>query len=266
MLTIPSGISKPGGRRNDGCATRDPQPVEIINAKGSSPLVLTVEHAGRAIPQVLGDLGIAREEMDRHIAYDVGAEALGRIVAALLDAPLLLQRYSRLVVDCNRPFDAPDLIPAVSDGTVVPANKDLTLSDRTQRYQEIHQPFHDAVAMVLNGRQSERKPTVLLSLHSFTPVMGGKARPWQLGALFNRDRRLADRFMGSFQALHPEIVSAFNEPYLAEDISDYTVPVHGEARQLPHMLLEIRHNEIDTEEGQQLWAQMLCTHISQVRR
>lgn len=235
----------------------DPEPTEIVNALGKSAFVLTVEHAGRAIPKVLGDLGIEPAEMERHIAYDIGAEALGRLLSARLDAPLLVQRYSRLVIDSNRPLDAPDAIPPVSDGTVIPVNQGLDHASRRARYDEIHQPFHRAVTRMLDARARAKIPTALVSLHSFTPSLAGKARPWQLGVLFNRDGWLAHAFMDAFTARFPDIVRAFNEPYLADDLSDYTVPVHGEGRRIPHVLLEVRNDEIDTEAGQARWARML---------
>ena len=240
----------------------DPEPVETVNLGGASTFLLTCEHAGRAVPSRLGDLGVKSSEFDRHIAYDIGAEGLARMLSSLLDAPLFLQRYSRLVVDCNRPFEAPDCIPEISDGTVVPANKALSQASRRQRYLEIHAPFHRAVGAFLDRREA-RTPTILISVHSFTPRLAGKDRTWLVGALSNQDRTFADRFLSDFVAANPGIAAAHNEPYVVDDMSDYTIPVHGEARGIPHVLLEIRNDQIATPEGQAIWAQLLSDVLVQ---
>jgi predicted N-formylglutamate amidohydrolase len=244
-------------------SARDPLPVETVNADGRSPFVLTCEHAGRAVPERLAAFGVAEADMYRHIAWDVGAEGVSRKSSEMLDAPLVLQRYSRLVVDCNRPFDAPDCFPEVSDGTPVPANVGLTESERRLRFEEIHQPFHRALAQLLDRRAALGVPTILVAVHSFTPrLVGGPQRPWKLGVLANRDRSFADLFLAVFQARHPDIPSAFNEPYLVDDLTDYTIPVHGEARGLPHLLLEIRNDLIDDAGGQHRWAALLAETLA----
>jgi predicted N-formylglutamate amidohydrolase len=243
---------------------RDPQPVETVNAGGRSPFVLTCEHAGRVIPESLGDLGgVGPADMDRHIALDVGAEGLSRQLSAMLDAPLVAQRYSRLVVDCNRPFEAPDCFPPESDGTPVPANVGLAEHERRQRFEEIHQPFHRALAALLDDRMASGPAPVLVAMHSFTPrLAGGPDRPWHLGVLAHRDRRLADRFLGEFQKRYPDLPSTYNEPYVVDDLTDYTIPVHGEARGIPHVLLEIRNDLITQSEGQQRWAGLIAETLT----
>lgn len=250
---------RPSEIPNTVLSARDPQPVEIVNEDGASPFVLTCEHAGRAIPELLGDLGVAGPDMDRHIAWDVGAEGLSRRLSVLLDAPLVLQRFSRLVVDCNRPFEASDLIPEISDGTSVPANVKLTEIERKQRYDEIHQPFHRALARLLDRRAAQAVPSILVAIHSFTPQLrAGPQRPWHLGVLSNRDRSFAERFLTTFQARNPHMTAAHNEPYFVDDITDYTIPVHGEARGLPHLLLEIRNDLLGDDESQRRWAALVA--------
>lgn len=240
-------------------SVRDPQPVEIVNAGGASPFVLSCEHAGRAIPESLGDLGVAQPDMDRHIAWDVGAEGVSRQLSALLDAPLVLQRYSRLVVDCNRPFEAPDCFPEQSDGTPVPANRGLGEGERHARFDEIHRPFHRALSQLLDSRAAAGPAPVLVAMHSFTPrLAGGPHRPWHLGVLSNRDRSLAGRFLAEFQKRHPDVPSTHNEPYVVDDLTDYTIPVHGEARGIPHVLLEIRNDLIADTDGQRRWAALVA--------
>jgi predicted N-formylglutamate amidohydrolase len=238
----------------------DPEPVERINPKGASAIFLTCEHAGRALPAALGDLGIPAEEMDRHIAYDVGAEGVARGLAERLDAALVLQRYSRLVIDCNRPLDARDCIVAQSDGTVIPANADMVDLDRSRRYREIHQPLHEAIAIALDERQASGKPIILVSVHSFTPVMRatGAVRDFELGLLYNRDARFATRLAEGFRAANPDVTVRLNAPYHVDDMSDYTIPVHGERRGVPHVLLEIRNDLITDARGQEEWAGRLA--------
>jgi predicted N-formylglutamate amidohydrolase len=238
----------------------DPDPVECINMAGTSAFFLTCEHAGRHIPAVLGDLGIAPDEMDRHIAYDVGAEGLSRELSSRLDAPLVLQRYSRLVIDCNRPFEAPDCIVLRSDGTDIPVNVDLDDRERRRRYVEIHQPLHETISNALDRRLAAERPTLLVSVHSFTPVMRstGAIRGFELGLLYNRDVRLAEALIEAFGPGNRDVSAKLNEPYIVDDFSDYTVPVHGEKRNIPHVLLEVRNDLINDARGQGEWADRLA--------
>lgn len=242
----------------------DPSPVEWVNPEGRSPIVLCCEHAGRAVPERLGDLGIDAAEMDRHIAYDVGAAGLARRLSARLDAALILQRFSRLVIDCNRPAHAPGCIPEASDGTELPMNKGIAVAERNMRWREIHQPFHDALASFLDGRAKTGTPTALVTVHSFTPVMRatGERRSVRLGLLFNRDPRLAEALMAAFTRAHPAIETALNVPYTVCDDSDYAIPVHGERRGIPHVLVEVRSDGIATEAGQEAWAAMLAPALT----
>ena len=230
---------------------------------GRSAIVLTCEHAGRILPRSLGDLGLNAPEMDRHIAYDIGAAGLSRMLAERLDAPLLMQRYSRLVVDCNRPFDGSDCFPEVSDGTMIPANHGLSEDDRRERYRQIHVPFHRAVSAVISGRLADGFPVVLVSVHSFTQQMAstGDIRTCDLGLLFNRDPRFSHALMDAITGQEPDLRVEFNTPYSVDDQSDYTVPVHGEANGIPHVLLEIRNDLIAAEAGQRRWTDILAAAL-----
>ncbi len=236
----------------------DPPPVEIVRARAGTRLVLACEHAGRAVPARLGDLGIVAAEMDRHIAWDIGAADLARGLARRLGATLVLQRYSRLVIDCNRPLAAPDLAPPVSDGTIVPANLDLDEVGRRARWEAIHRPFHDALAALLDATVEP----VLVTVHSFTPRLAGRARPWHAGFLCNRDPALARALLEAAAALAPDHCLALNEPYTVDDLSDYTIPVHGERRGIPHVLVEVRNDLIADEAGQEAWADLLAVALT----
>ena len=241
----------------------DPAPVEVDFPDGASPVFLVCEHAGRAVPQSLGDLGVSPSDMDRHIAWDVGAGPVARLMAENLGATLARQNYSRLVVDCNRPFDAESCFPPVSDETAIPGNQGLSESQRRRRFDEVHRPFHGRVADLLDARQ--HRPTLLIAVHSYTKQLnGGPERPWHLGLLFNRDNNLSRRLMPHLVRRAPGLNMAFNEPYSVDDYTDYTIPVHGEVRGLPHVLLEIRNTEIRDEAGQAYWAGLLSDALGDV--
>jgi predicted N-formylglutamate amidohydrolase len=236
----------------------DPAPVEIVRPSGASPVLLLCEHAGRAVSARLGGLGLDAAEMDRHIAWDIGAAATARRLSDLLDAPLVLQRYSRLVIDPNRPSAAPDCIPEISDGTRIPGNAGLDEAARAQRYDEIHRPLHDAVSDLLDRRAAAGRPGVLVTVHSYTPVFAGQARAMAVGLLFNRDPKLAQALKAPLERLAPGQTVALNAPYSVDDESDYAIPVHGERRGIPHVLVELRNDLIADAAGQKLWAARLA--------
>lgn len=246
----------------------DPEPVEVLNPSGSSQFMITCEHAGNTIPVHLGDLGIEDRHLSRHIAWDIGVDAVGRALVKTLDAPVIFQRYSRLVIDCNRPIWAEDSIPEISDGTKVPVNLALSDDELDARYAQIHKPFHDAVAGILDQRVSEKRQTALIALHSFTPCLEAKPapRPWHLGILFNRDAALSQLIHDAMEEEAGHMTFTFNEPYEVEDHGDYTIPVHGEQRGLPHSLLEIRNDHIAEETGQREWADVLTRVLERVGR
>lgn len=224
-------------------APGEPAPLERINPEGASPFVLVCEHAGRRIPRALGTLGLSEADLCRHIAWDIGAREVAVALAGLLDAPLFAQRYSRLVCDCNRRPAAADFIPAVSDTTEIPANTDLDPAERAARIEAIFRPFHDAIAEELDRRQRGGVPTLLVTIHSFTPVFKGLARPWHIGVLFNRDRRFAPRIVELLKE-RDDLCVGVNQPYATSDENDYAIPVHGERRGLPCAEFEIRNDLI----------------------
>ena len=247
---------------------RDPDPVEIANPDGQSPFVIICEHAGRAIPQQLGDLGLDDYHLGRHIAWDIGAEGVSRALAQTLDASVVFQRYSRLVIDCNRPVWAEDSIPEMSDGTPVPANIALSPEERAARVAHIHTPFHDAVEAALNQREGQGRKTVLIALHSFTPCLAAlpAPRPWHLGILFNRDASLSRHVHSAMEEEAAHLTFTYNEPYEVNDHGDYTIPIHGEQRGIPHSLFEIRNDHIVDRSGQLEWAGLLTRVLRKVEQ
>ena len=235
----------------------EPDPVTFDNEAGRSVFFLTCDHAGRKIPRRLGWLGLPEHETRRHIAWDIGIGAVGRRLSRLLDAAVVLQTYSRLVIDCNRDPKVPSSIPEISETTEILGNRGLTKAARTARIDTIFRPYHAGIAAALDRRAAEGRATVLVALHSFTPVFKGVARPWHAAVLYNRDARLARSL---FELLRAEdgLIVGDNEPYRVTDLTDYTVPVHGERRGLPHVEIEIRQDQITDPAGQAAWAERLA--------
>jgi predicted N-formylglutamate amidohydrolase len=235
----------------------EPDPVRLENEAGSSPFFLTCDHAGNAFPRRLGQLGLPEQETRRHIAWDIGIGGVGERLSRLLDAALVLQTYSRLVVDCNRDPTVASSIPEVSEVTEIPGNRGLTEAARALRINAIFRPYHGTIAAALDRREAASRESVLVALHSFTPVFKGIARPWHAAVLYNRDARLAHSL---FELLRAEdgLIIGDNEPYAVSDLTDYTVPVHGERRGLPHVEIEIRQDQIADPSGQTAWAERLA--------
>jgi len=236
-------------------APDEPSPVAEYNTAGGSPFLLVCDHAGRRIPRGLHDLGVGEADLKRHVAWDIGIEGAARRLSERLDAHLIMQIYSRLVIDCNRPPGSPTSIAPLSEDVVIPGNENVSLEDAAARVREIFVPYHQAIERHLEARKN--RPTFLISLHSFTPVYAGMARPWQAGVLYNRYRALADALRAALGA-PGDLVVGDNEPYTVDDETDYTIPVHGERRGLSHVAIEIRQDLIGDEAGQEYWANRLA--------
>jgi predicted N-formylglutamate amidohydrolase len=238
-------------------------PVLEHNAAGRSPYLLTCDHYGRLIPRVLGDLGVHEAELTRHIAWDIGIAGVAEALSKQLDAHLVAQRYSRLVIDCNRPPHVASSIPVISEATTIRGNEGLTREARATRRVQIFEPYHRRIDAIIDQRIASGMPTVLVSLHSFTPVYAGIARPWHVGTLYHRDTRLPPLLLKSFRA-EADLVAGDNEPYAVSDETDYTIPVHGEARGLMNSGIEIRQDLIGDPAGQQQWADRLARIFGEI--
>ena len=234
-------------------AAHEQSPVRVLRANGTSDFVLTADHAGRLIPARLGRLGVAESDLERHIAWDIGIAGVTERLSAALDAAAVLQTYSRLVIDCNRDPLVPTSIPEISEVTPVPGNVGISNAARDMRVHEIFTPYHARIAALLDARAAAGRRTVLVAMHSFTPVFKGESRAVQVGVLFNRDARLAAVLLALLRA-EGDIAVGENAPYAITDTSDYTVPVHGEKRGLPHVEIEIRQDLIADQAGQAAWA------------
>ena len=238
-------------------APDDPPPVFVHRAGGASDFFITCDHAGNLMPRKLGTLGLEPLHLARHIGWDIGASGLSRRLSELLDATVVTQTYSRLVIDCNRQPTRHDSIASFSEDTEVPGNLDLTAEEREARAREIFWPYHEAITEALDARAAAGRRTVLIAMHSFTPVYLGEMRPWHVGLLYNRDARLAD-VLKQLMAEDPALCVGDNQPYAVADESDYGIPVYGEQRGIPHIEIEMRHDLIETVAGQQAWAERLA--------
>ncbi len=239
-------------------------PVVVTNGQGTSPFVLVCEHASNFLPGRFGTLGLDASELSRHIAWDPGALPVAQRIARTLDAVLIQSCLSRLVIDCNRPLDAPDLIPAISEATVVPGNAGLSAADREQRIALSWRPFHDAVEAVIDERLARGQETRLVSIHSFTPVYKGRSRPWEIGIIHDEDRRLAGPLIAALQELQGVNVGV-NEPYSPADRVYFTHERHARPRGLTCAMIEIRNDVIGDEDGQLHWAGLLAGILSRIR-
>jgi predicted N-formylglutamate amidohydrolase len=211
------------------------------------------------VPEQLGDLGIPDADLNRHIGIDIGIHGVSQRLSALLDAPYIYQRYSRLVIDCNRPPGHPTSIAPLSDGTCVPANLDLSEVQARLREQEIFWPYQKKIAGQIARMRLSGMAPVVIAMHSFTPKHGDypAPRPWHIGVLFNRDDRLARPLIRLLEA-EGDLTVGVNEPYAVDDSGDYAVPVHCEKGGLLHVELEIRQDLIESDRGQSNWAERLA--------
>lgn len=232
--------------------------VEFVNPHAIADLVLTGDHAGNFVPPEFKDLGLPAADLTRHIAWDIGAGGVARRMARLLDAPAVLARISRLVIDPNRPLGEPESIPAVSDGSPIPGNQNLTAADLTARAELSFHPYHQAIDRTIERQRLAGRRPAVLSIHSFTPQLNiaGKPRPWHIGVMYSYDRELADYLIGAL-AERGDLVVGKNEPYSGYR-HGYALKRHGLAQDLPHAQLEIRQDLIGDDAGQARWANIIA--------
>jgi predicted N-formylglutamate amidohydrolase len=234
----------------------DPSLIVAENPAGAGPFVIVCDHASNHIPEEYRSFGFDGDALETHIAWDPGALAVSRRLSARLDAPVLWPNVSRLIIDCNRPPDVSSLIVVESEGRPVPANRGLDATERSRRLDRIYAPFHDAIEACLARRFAAGLATVLIAVHSFTPVYLGKARPWQVGIVFDADARLAEALIKGLAA-NKALTVGINEPYAPADQVYYTVARHAGPRGLLAAMIEIRNDEIGDASGQRKWADRL---------
>lgn len=244
-------------------APGDPPPYSELNPNGRTPLLLVCDHASRVFPAALGRLGLTEEASRRHIAWDIGAAELTRGLVELFDAPALLAGYSRLLIDCNRALTDPSSIVAANDGEVIPGNRRLTSIERELRARSFFEPYHAAIAFRLDELRRRRLMPALVSIHSFTPVLGTEKRPWHVGVLWDRDPRIAVPLLERLRAV-AELVVGDNLPYSGRHPADYTVARHAESGRLPHVCLEIRQDELESAAGVARWARIIADALGPI--
>lgn len=259
-MQLPEAESEAGS--SDLLIAGDPPALIVSNAGAVSPFLLLGDHAGRAIPARLGDLGLAPEEMDRHIAWDIGVAGLGERLSAALDACFIRQTYSRLVVDCNHVPGSAGSIVASSDGTAVPGNVNLSNAAVQMRLNAIYRPYQEAIAAELDARPS---PTRLIALHSFTPSMNGFDRPWRYGVVHRGDSPLSFAVLARLKAALGE-AAGDNLPYAMGEGTDNTIPLHADPRGLDYLEIEVRQDLLADTAGQDRAARFLGPILVEAER
>lgn len=240
--------------------------VSVRNEQGSSPYLLICEHASNFIPEKFNHLGLSISDLTAHIAWDPGAVEVARRMSAALDATLVEACLSRLLIDCNRPLSAPDLIPEMSELTVVPGNLNLSEAERQERISLSHQPFHSKIEEIIEARKRRGQDSRVITIHSYTPVYKGVERPWQIGIIHDDDDRLGSRMIAALRkdAENSGIHVGVNQPYSPDDRVYYTVECHARQRGTLCAMVEIRNDEIKDEQGQALWAEHLSAILQTI--
>ncbi|MHB2059908.1 N-formylglutamate amidohydrolase [Pseudomonas monsensis] len=233
------------------------RPVYNLSREDSShPLILVCEHASRYIPEALNNLGLDDAAAHEHIAWDIGALQLAEALSETLGATLLSANYSRLLIDLNRPRHAPDSIPAQSEIYQVPGNRELDEASREYRRQTLFKPFHARLQTLIDARIAKGQPVRVVGIHSFTPVYYGQPRPLEIGVLFGQAKAYAQRVLDGLDELALKV--AGNQPYKIDPLGDMTVPVHGDARGLDSVLIEVRNDLLRSPQAVALWAERLA--------
>ncbi len=237
-----------------------PAAVEVLNEEGSADIVLLCEHASNHMPAEYRRLGLDAHHLERHIAWDIGAAEVTRRLSARLDAPAFLSCYSRLLIDLNRPVGAPGSIPVRSEDTEIPGNIGIDAAEHARRAGIMFTPFHDRVAAHLDSRAGVGRRTLIVTIHSFTPVFLGVSREWHAGVLFDEAHDLADTILSGPRADKTLTVDA-NVPYVISRDGDYAVPIHGDDRGIPAVLIEIRQDLLSHEAGIAEWTDRLAAAL-----
>ena len=236
-------------------ASSEPAPFELVNATGQSDVVLVCDHASNRIPLQLHSLGLTAQELNSHIAWDLGALWVASYLSKRLDAPLVLSNYSRLVIDCNRIPESGDSIPPSSAGIAIPGNLGISVQESLSRRQSLFDPYHAVIDRLLQARAD--RTSLLLSIHSFTPVLRGIERPWPIGVCYGEERLWARRWLTALQTQLTAPVGD-NEPYPIESDVDYTIPVHAQKHGVPAIMLEIRQGEICNQAAVKNWGEIIA--------
>lgn len=237
-------------------------PFEVINPDGKANIVLISEHASNHIPSEYDNLGLSDEQLELHIAWDIGIAEVTKNLAEMLDAPAILAGFSRLLIDANRALDQAGLIPEVSDGHIIHGNKDLCDIKTKERVDRFYTPFHDNADKLIQDKSANDHAPIIFNMHSFTPHMNGFDRPWETGMLWNRDKRAATALIERLENRGFNVGD--NEPYSGQELN-HTMNQHGTRHGYPHLNIEIRQNEIDHQSGIDKWSSILAEDLKAIR-
>ena len=240
--------------------------VLVSNARGASPFVIVCDHASNRIPERYGDMGLTATERLSHVAWDPGALAVSQRLSDQLDAPLVQSTVSRIVIDCNREIGAPDLIWTLSESTRIAANENLSADERQYRIDHFHRPYHASIETLLEARRHAGQETILVCMHSFTPVYLGVVRPWPIGLIHGVDTGYTQALFDALKAEDPEMNVGWNEPYAALNGVTLTLEKHGDGRGLPATMIEIRNDEILEPAGVAFWSVRLARCLEMARQ
>jgi len=246
-------------------AADEPPAVHEFQVEGRSDFLIVADHAGARIPRSLANLGLPDSELKRHIAWDIGALGVAQGVAQTLDATLLAQNYSRLVIDCNRDPKVASSIPRISELREIPGNMDLDAAAIAARRAEIFDPYHRRIRELIDARLAAGRRVIMVAQHTMTDVYKDVRREMHAAVLYNRDRRFAGCVLDMLRR-ERHLIVADNEPYFVSDATDYTIPHHAEARALPHVEIEIRQDLVSDQAGQADWAARIARALRDAER
>jgi predicted N-formylglutamate amidohydrolase len=238
---------------------------QILRAHGNGRFLFFCDHASNAVPAELENLGLPASELTRHIAWDIGAAGITAELSRIFDSPAVFSGTSRLVIDCNRHLDSRDLIPEISDGTAVPGNRDLSEAERQFRIETWFTPYHAAIESVIEDRQARAAPSIAVSVHSMTECLAGSVRPWQIALSSHLDRHLADPMLAILRR-GGDLIVGDNQPYDLDPAIDYSIPFHAMRRNMPHLQVEFRQDEIADVDGQLRRARRFAEALAELER
>jgi len=228
-------------------APDEPGPYRVLNPLSDKPVVLVCDHASHRFPKALGDMGLDPFARRCHLAIDIGAGPLTERLAEALGVTAVIQNYSRLVVDCNRQLMDPGAFLEYGDGILVPGNRNLHQADKDLRATALYWPYHVAIEEQVERLKKIGPPPAFVSIHSFTPVLNGESREWQMGVLWDKDEKTRSVFLEGLRAAGYQVGD--NEPYSGKAPQDFTIDHHAEEIDLPHVGIEIRQDLIDDDAG-----------------
>jgi len=238
-------------------APDEPPAADVHREHGTAPVLFVADHASKRIPRALANLGLTQEQLDTHIGWDIGTDIVAQELSRLFDARLVMANYSRLVVDLNRSLTDLTVMAEVSDGIPVPGNGDLSEEARQERVHALYVPYRQIIDAQLQALRDRGIIPALIAIHSFTPVMAGRRRPWQIGVLWDKDPRIPLPFMEALRDHPADLTVGDNEPYSGRHPADYTIDHHAEAAGLPHVSIEIRQDLTATPQQARHWAHVL---------